>query len=55
MVNTVIEALSKTVRFSDKEVASVFSKVSPETASELIQTFEEESKRDLPISAHRKR
>lgn len=55
MVNNVIRALSKTLSFSDKEVASVFSEVSPETASELIQTFEEDPKRYHLVSAHRKR
>lgn len=55
MINNIIEALSKTVRSSDKEVASVFSEVRPETASELIQTFEEDSNRNLPISLYRMR
>lgn len=45
MANNIIEAVNKTLESSDKEVASVFSEVSPETASELIQTFEENSRK----------
>lgn len=55
MVDSILEALSRTFRFSDTEVASVFSEVTPEMVSELIQTFEEDSKRNFLVSAHQKR
>lgn len=56
MVDNLIEALSRTLRFSDnEEVASVFSEVTYEMVSELIQTFTEDSKIDLLVSKHRVR